>query len=250
MDYDTVTSYCFQTSWRDLRKQCWWPSSKGTLKQAFGLHPVEAVSGLTHQTQDELKRYVRSSTCVAVGEIGLDYTRVRSANGRVLQRKVFGRLCRFANEIGKPIVIHCRGMPASGVFSDCLTIMTQNPSRAHQVYWHRFSGNAAVAREIENAFPSVVFGVAPGVLKEQYDDVLEDFIRSKVHERLLVESNAPIVGERGTSNHPWAVSTILAGVASVKAIPTQIMAKLVRKKLVSSVWRRRVRVVLRRRGGV
>ena len=29
-------------------------------------------------------------------DIGLDYTRVRSANGRDLQRKVFGRLCRFA----------------------------------------------------------------------------------------------------------------------------------------------------------
>ena len=37
-------------------------------------------------------------------------------------------------------------------------------------------------------------------------------------ERLLVESDAPMVGERRTSNHPWAVSTILARVASVKAI--------------------------------
>ena len=50
VDYDTVTSYCSQKSWRDSRKQCWWPSSKGTLKQAFGLHPVEAASGLTRQT--------------------------------------------------------------------------------------------------------------------------------------------------------------------------------------------------------
>ena len=154
---------------------------------------------------------------------------MRNANGRDLQRKVFGRLCRFANEVGKPVVIHCRGGPASGIFSDCLTILRQNLSRAHQVYWHHFSGNAAEAREIENSFPSVVFGVAPGVLKEQYDDVLEDFIRSTAPERLLVESDAPMVGERRTSNHPWAVSTILARVASVKAIPTQIMAKPVRK---------------------
>ena len=72
VDYHTITSYCFQKSWRDSRKQCWWPSSKGTFKQAFGLHPVDAASGLTRQTQDELERYVRSSTCVAVGEIGLD----------------------------------------------------------------------------------------------------------------------------------------------------------------------------------
>ena len=71
--------------------------------------------------------------------------------------------------------------------------------------------------------------MAPGVLKEQYDEVLEDFIRSTAHGRLLVESDAPMVGERRTSNHPRAVSTILARVASEKATPTQIMAKLVRK---------------------
>ena len=39
-------------------------------------------------------------------------------------------------------------------------------------------------------------------------DVSEDFIRSTASERLLVESDAPMVGDRRTSNHPWAVSTI------------------------------------------
>ena len=111
VDYDTVTSSCFQKSWRDSRKHCWGPSSKSTLKQVFGLYPVEAVSGLTRKTLDEFERYVCSSTCVAVGEVGLDYTRVMSANGRDLQRNVFGWLCRIANEVGKPVVIHCRWGP-------------------------------------------------------------------------------------------------------------------------------------------
>ena len=73
--------------------------------------------------------------------------------------------------------------------------------------------------------------MAPGILKEQYDDVLEDLIRSTAPECLLVESDAPMVVERCTSNHLWVVSTIFARVASVKAIPTQIMSKLVRKNL-------------------
>ena len=97
------------------------------------------------------------------------------------------------------------------------------------MYWHHFSGNAAASREIKNAFPPVVFVVTPGVLKEQYNDILEDFIRSMTLECLLVDSDAPMVGERCTSNHPWAVSTSLARVASVKAIPTPIMTELVRK---------------------
>ena len=130
-------------------------------------------------------RDIRSSTCVAVGEIGLDYTRVRSANERDLQREVFGRLCRIANEVGKPVVI----------------ILTQNLSCANQVYWHHCSGYAAEAREVDNSFPFVVFGIALDVLKEQYDDVLEDFIKSMAPERLLVENDALIVGERRTSNY-------------------------------------------------
>ena len=40
--------------------------------------------------------------------------------------------------------------------------------------------------------------MAPGVLKEQYDDVLEDFVGSTAPERLLVESDAPMVGMTGS----------------------------------------------------
>ena len=87
--------------------------------------PLTLCNCYSVQTQDELDRYVRSSTCVAVGEIGLDYTRVRSANERDLQLEVFGRLC----EVGKPVVI----------------ILTQNLSWANQVYWHHCSGYAAEA---------------------------------------------------------------------------------------------------------
>ena len=56
---------------------------------------------------------------------------------------------------------------------------------------------------------------------------------------MVGESVAPAI-------HPWAVSTILARVASVKAIPTQIMAKAGAEELLSAVWRMRVRVVLHR----
>ena len=81
---------------------------------------------------------------------------------------------------------------------------------------------------LDNSFPSVVFGMAPGVLKEQYDNVLDNYIRSIAPERILVEGDVPIVGERRTCNHPWTVSTILARVAFVKVIPIQIIAKLIR----------------------
>ena len=59
-----------------------------------------------------------------------------------------------------------------------------------------------MAREVEAAFPNVVVGVAPAILKEQLDDQLDKFSRSTSPERLMAENDVPMVGER-RANHPW-----------------------------------------------
>ena len=83
-----------------------------------------------------------------------------------------------------------------------------------------------MAREVEAAFPNIVFGVAPAILKEQPDDQLETFIRSTSPERLMAESDAPMVGERRATNHPWATGTVLKRIAENKGVPLPIMRKI------------------------
>ena len=83
-----------------------------------------------------------------------------------------------------------------------------------------------MAREVEAAFANVVFGVAPAILKEQLDDQLEKFIRSTSPERLMTESDAPMVGERRATNHPWAAGTVLKRIAVIKGVPLPIMRKI------------------------
>ena len=46
MPYETVTSYCFSKWWLDLKKQDWWPPSRGPLKHAFEVIPPR------HQKRD------------------------------------------------------------------------------------------------------------------------------------------------------------------------------------------------------
>ena len=83
---------------------------------------------------------------------------------------------------------------------------------------------------MEAAFPNVVFGVAPGILKEQLDDQLDDqlekFISSTSPERLMAESDAPMVGEHRATNHPWAIGTVLKRVATIKGVPLPLMRKI------------------------
>ena len=83
-----------------------------------------------------------------------------------------------------------------------------------------------MAREVEAAFPNVVFGVAPAILKGQLDDQLEKFIRSTSPERLMTESDAPKVGERRATNYPWAAGTVLKRISTIKGVPLPIMRKI------------------------
>ena len=102
----------------------------------------------------------------------------------------------------------------------CLWIMKSNLPKNHMVYWHHFNEPEEMAREVEAAFPNVVFGVARVILKEQL------FIRSTSPKRLMAESHVPMVWQRRATNHPWAAGTVLKRVALIKGVPLPIMRKL------------------------
>ena len=173
----------------------------GPVKQNFGMHPTEASdTGLTHMKYEDLKGYVQGVNCVAVEEIGLDHVRVRQDKGRDQQADVFSRVCRLTKEVGKPVVIHCIGTASTA--KECLWIMKSNLPKDQMVYWHHVNETEEMARDVEATLPNVVFGVAPAILKEHLDDQLEKFIRSTSPERLMVESDAAMVGERRATNYP------------------------------------------------
>ena len=97
------------------------------------------------------------------------------------------------------------------------------PEACYQwVYLHHFNEAEEMAREVEAAFPNVVFGVAPAILKEQ----LEKFIRSTSPEQLMAESDAPMVGVRRATNRQWAAGTVLKRISAIKGVPLPIMRKL------------------------
>ena len=126
--------------------------------------------------------------------------------------------------IGKPVVIHSRGTASTA--KECLWIMKSNLPKDQMVSWHYFNETEEMAREVEAAFPNVVFGVTSAILEEQLDDQLETFIRSTSPERWMAESDAPMAGERRTTNHLWAAGTVLNRIAAIKGVPLPIMRKI------------------------
>ena len=97
--------------------------------------------------------------CVVVGEIGLDHVRARQDKGYNKQLEVLARACRLAREVGKHVVIHCRG--TTSTTNEFLWIMKDNLNETE-----------GMAREVDASFPNVVFGVTLSILKEQLGDHL------------------------------------------------------------------------------
>ena len=97
---------------------------------------------------------------------------------------------------------------------ECLWIMKSNLPKDQMVYWHHLNETEEMAREVESAFPKVVYGVAPAILKEQLDDQLEKFIRSTSPERLMA------------TNHPWAAGNVLKRIAAINGVTLPIMRKI------------------------
>ena len=48
-----------------------------------------------------------------MGEIGLYHVRSRQDKGRDQKTKVIAQVCRMVREVGKPVVIHCRGITST-----------------------------------------------------------------------------------------------------------------------------------------
>ena len=154
----------------------------------------------------------------------MDHVRARQDKGCDQQAEVFARVCRLAREVNKDVDIHRRG--TANTAKECLWIMKSNLPKNQLVCWHNFNETEEMALEVEAAFPNVVFGVAPAILKEQADDQLEMFIRSTSPKRLMDESNTHMVGGRRATNHPCAAGTVLKRVATIKGVPLPIMRKI------------------------
>ena len=71
----------------------------------LGVHPSE-VKDWDDSITDKIKEYSKSDKIVAIGEIGLDYYWDKSFNA--LQKEVFIKQIKLANELNLPIDIHDR----------------------------------------------------------------------------------------------------------------------------------------------
>lgn len=170
---------------------------------AAGIHPNDAMSW-SSGTLRELEELFEHPKVVAVGEIGLDYYRDRSAPE--LQRKIFIEQLSIAADKCLPVIIHNRA--ATEDILDILADWTSGLKRSNSDLanrpgvLHSYSGDLASARmAIRNGF---YIGFT-GPLTFKKADELREVAANVQIEKVLIETDAPFLApqpKRGLRNEP------------------------------------------------
>ena len=154
---------------------------------AVGFHPQDAKF---MQPGDiaELKKLAQHPGVRAIGEIGLDYYRMKSPKD--VQVQVLKRQLEIAAEIGMPVVIHSRQAD-----TDMLVLMGRWAASIDKAAMpspgviHCFNGDINAAKCYQDMGFYIAFGAYTGYPSSR----LADVIRSISPERLLLETDCPFL---------------------------------------------------------
>lgn len=175
----------------------------------LGVHPTE-VKDWTDDLIEKIKTLSKHPKIVAIGEIGLDYYWDTSFND--LQKEIFIKQIKLANELKLPISIHDRE-----AHKDTYDILKEH-NKGSKIVMHCFSGSVEFAREcIKEGWYLALGGVVTFKNAVKMKEVAKDIPLSK----LLLETDAPYltpVPYRGKENQPAYTKFVAEEIAKLREI--------------------------------
>jgi TatD DNase family protein len=189
---------------------------------AVGVHPHEAkdFDDAGRALIEELLDHPR---VVAVGECGLDYHYMNS--DRDVQRSVFAEQIATARAHQKPVVIHVRG-DEPNAYEEMLEIWLSEGRSEIEGVLHCYTGTLEFAQRAIGAGFFVSFS---GILTFKNDRGLREVARGLPLERLMVETDAPLLapqGFRGKRNEPGWVNVVGETLAAIHEKPAEEVARV------------------------
>jgi TatD DNase family protein len=183
------------------------------IRCAIGVHP-NYCADLNLDDLPKLRELQKHPSVVALGEMGLDYHYHRAPRDR--QKHVFVRQLEIAEELQRPVVIHCRE-----AVDDTLSIMKTFP-RLPAAVFHCFTGTRDEAQKILEAGYLLGF---TGVITFAKNEELREIVKMTPVDRLLVETDAPYLTPEPVrkikTNEPAFVAHTARVAAQVKGLAYQ-----------------------------
>ncbi|MBI4991792.1 MAG: TatD family hydrolase [Candidatus Harrisonbacteria bacterium] len=186
---------------------------------------------------EKLRTLALDPKVVAIGECGLDYYRLATSDERLAtsikdrQKEVFLKQAELAEELGKPLMMHCR--PSKGTddaYEDLLKILNPKPSTPNPIV-HFYVGSLEITKKLVEAGFYFTFG---GVITfaRDYDEV----IKYIPLDRILLETDCPYLApqsKRGKRNEPAYILETAEKLAEIKNLDPNLVLKTIYKNTLS-----------------
>ena len=175
----------------------------------LGVHPTE-VKDWTDDLADKIREYSKNPKIVAIGEIGLDYYWDKRFND--LQKEIFIKQIKLANELNLPISIHDRE-----AHKDTFDILKEH-NKNSKIVMHCFSGSVEFANECIKEGMYIALG---GVVTFKNAVKMKEVAINIPLDRLLLETDAPYltpVPFRGKENQPAYTKYVAEEIAKLRNI--------------------------------
>lgn len=195
---------------------------------AVGFHPTD-LDKFSEATFGKVRALAANPKVVAIGEIGLDQYWVKEEAKRREQAEILRRQLTFAEEVGKPVVIHMREEgdawfgPASFELLKILAEWTRSlaakdhPLKERPGVLHSFNGTLETAQK---ALEMNFFIGVTGPVTYKTAEMKRHIIQQLPLERILIETDSPFlapVPHRGTRNEPAFVREIADKIAGTQS---------------------------------
>ena len=174
---------------------------------ALGLQPQEIDSDY-EVVLEFISSHVRDNKIVAIGEIGLD--RHYDCDNYELQKEVFERQLRLAQEYDIPVIIHSRDC-----IEDTYNILSKYKVRG---VLHCFNGSVEMAKKFVDL--GFYIGVG-GIITFKNSKKIKEVIKIVPVEYILLETDSPYLTPeplRGTVNEPSNIPIILDEICKIKGL--------------------------------
>ena len=185
-------------------------SSIENVYSMVGIYPSEART-YNKETEDKMIELAKNQKVVAIGEIGLDYYWDKSFVD--LQKEVFIKQIKLANELNLPIVVHDRE-----AHKDCFDIIKEYNTKS-KVLFHCFSGSVEFMRECVKQGWFIALG---GVVTFKNAVKMKEVAKEIPLNKLVLETDSPYltpVPFRGKENKPAYVRYVAEEIARIREMP-------------------------------
>lgn len=182
-----------------------------------GVFPEE-VKDFSDKTLSDMEEIIKSNPkIIGFGEIGLDYYWDKSF--KELQKEVFIKQIKFANQMNLPLNIHSRE-----AHLDTLEILKKYNKNSTAIM-HCFSGSLEFARECIKEGIYIALG---GVVTFKNAKKTKEVAKNIPLEYLLLETDDPYLAPvpfRGKENQPMYVKYVAEEIANLRGITPEEVAK-------------------------